>query len=964
MSEIIAGTYEKIQKLGAGGGGNVYLANHLRLNKKIVLKADKRVITTKSELLRREVDVLKDLKHPRIPQVYDYFVEGDTVYTVMDYVQGESLDRALKRGEHFSQAQVIEWAMQLLDALDYLHSPIHGDPPRGFIHSDIKPANLMLLPDNSICLIDFNIALALGEENVIGRSAGYASPEHYGISFEPDSDVTDAVHGMSDGADDVTEAAALEDVTEAADVPTPARRETARIENTSGTRIVVPDVRSDIYSVGATLYHLLSGVRPAHSAMDVVPLSPKEFSPQVAAIIRKAMDPVQSKRYQTAAEMLSAFRDLRKNDPRQKRLRRCKRVTGALYTGCFVAGMLLSLTGLKRMQLTERWLHLAADAQQMLAEGNREQALTQILQAFPEKKTVLTPEYVPQAQEALTHALGVYELADSYQPQGVITLPSAPLQLRLSPDGKTAACVYSGMLRLTDTHTLETLVELPMDPSGLAEVEFLDADRVVYAGPTGLTAYSLSRAETLWTGKPATAICLSQDGKTVAGVYKAEPFATVYDAETGAPRTEISFGESGQRVAENDLFANPEDMLLALSPDGAWLATSFADGTVRLYDTAQPGQPIVLLPGDTGAVEFSGGFYQHYFAFTASGKETSVFVVVDVQTMEQTGGFQSEYAFHTQVDDTGIYLQTENILVRLDPVTGEQRPLVTTPKGILSFASRAGDTVISTADTFAFFNAQAAESASYKSLTPMHFSQIGGGVALLGSRDVPAVRVLHLQDGAEYQLLHYDPEIPHTEARLSADGETVMLFDFQGFTLYAKDGSCLLQQELPHPEQIHDQQFRREDGRSYLEVLYRGGQVLCYDARDGALLAQEQQQPPDPTMEEEFLTDQLRFVSVLHGAPEVYDRESGKLVAQLDEDAYLTYVTQTEQGVVAQFITADGLCYGVLYDAACVPLARLPYLCDVAGDMLIFDYPSGEIRSTRIWNITELLEFAKTNRKE
>ena len=180
MEQVVASTYEVLGKLGSGGGGNVYLARHIRLDKKVVLKADKRKITTPPELLRREVDVLKNLRHPNIPQVYDFFVENDTVYTVMDYIQGESLDKALKRGERFSQAQVVQWGAQLLQALVYLHSPIHGEPPKGFLHSDIKPANIMLMPDGNICLIDFNIALALGEENVIGCSAGYSSPEHYG----------------------------------------------------------------------------------------------------------------------------------------------------------------------------------------------------------------------------------------------------------------------------------------------------------------------------------------------------------------------------------------------------------------------------------------------------------------------------------------------------------------------------------------------------------------------------------------------------------------------------------------------------------------------------------------------------------------------------------------------------------------------------------------------------------------
>ena len=195
MEEVIASTYRIIKKLGSGGGGNVYLADHLRLNKKVVLKADKRRITTKTALLRREADVLKNLNHPNIPKVYDFFVEDDTVYTVMDYIEGESLDRPLKRGEHFSQPQVIQWAKELLDALEYLHSPTHGDPPQGFVHSDIKPANLMRTPDNHIVLIDFNIALSLGEDAVIGCSAGYASPEHYGLDFSSDSDT---VNGESE----------------------------------------------------------------------------------------------------------------------------------------------------------------------------------------------------------------------------------------------------------------------------------------------------------------------------------------------------------------------------------------------------------------------------------------------------------------------------------------------------------------------------------------------------------------------------------------------------------------------------------------------------------------------------------------------------------------------------------------------------------------------------------------------
>ena len=83
----------------------------------------------------------------------------------------------------------------------------------------------------------------------------------------------------------------------------------------------MPDVRSDIYSVGATLYHLLSGVRPAKDALNVEKLSQKEFSPLIVKIISKAMEPNPNLRYRTAAEMLDDILKLRENDPRTKKLK-------------------------------------------------------------------------------------------------------------------------------------------------------------------------------------------------------------------------------------------------------------------------------------------------------------------------------------------------------------------------------------------------------------------------------------------------------------------------------------------------------------------------------------------------------------------------------------------------------------------------------------------------------------------
>ena len=98
MAQVIAGIYEIGQQIGAGGGGVVYLGRHLRLDKQVVLKADRRTLNAKPEALRREVDLLKGLSHTYIPQVYDFVQQDGIVYTVMDFIDGESLDKILKRG--------------------------------------------------------------------------------------------------------------------------------------------------------------------------------------------------------------------------------------------------------------------------------------------------------------------------------------------------------------------------------------------------------------------------------------------------------------------------------------------------------------------------------------------------------------------------------------------------------------------------------------------------------------------------------------------------------------------------------------------------------------------------------------------------------------------------------------------------------------------------------------------------
>lgn len=940
MSEIIASTFEVINKIGSGGGGVVYLANHLRLNKQVVLKADRRKISTPPELLRREVDVLKDLSHPYIPQVYDFFAEGEVVYTVMDYVDGESLDRPLKRGERFSQPQVIQWAIQLLQALEYLHSPTHGTPPRGYVHSDVKPANLMRRANGDICLIDFNISLALGEDSVIGASAGYASPEHYGLDYSFSGDT-----------------ATMKQETQTMD------DRTATMTMPGIRRKIRPDVRSDIYSTGATLYHLLSGRRPAKDALEVAPLSEMEVSPQIARMIAKAMAPNPQDRYQTASEMLWDLEHLRENDIRTIRHKRRVKTTAAALAVTFLLGGLLTFTGLKQMEraqaagkaaaeMAEQALSAVSGSESAYRNGDIPGAIRLAMDAL----TLESSPYEAPAQKALTDALGVYDLSDGFRPARTLLLPSAPLKAVLSPEGSRAAAMVSGKLLVFDTASGEKLAELPAESSALSEAVFAGEDRILYAGEGALRAYDLAAGRELWSGKAATGIALSADGSTAAAVYKDENMAAVYDAATGEVRQAVTFGERRQSVIANDVFADPEDGLFALSGTGRWLAVSFSDGSLEIFDLQDSAGDLSIFDA-AEYTHFEGGFYGPYLAFSAAGPEESVFAVIDAEAQVQTGGFASANPFRVQADEDGILVATENILVRLDPETGEQEELAYTEGDITGFAHHGGYTLTALSDSFGFYDEAAALVEQRDGLCD--FTAIAGETALTADRNTPCLRILQMERHPEAQIFAYDRSYVHDEARISREGN-VLLYRYDGFRLYAPDGGILKEEALPDPEQVYDQQFRREAGGEYLEVIYNNGTSLCYSATDGRLQEERAGTPPDGSLDEEFITDRLRITAPLHGTPKVYDLESGALVRTLEEDDYLAYAAQVDGGIMTEYITARGERYGLLLNEDCETLARLPGLCDVTEDgVLVFDDNRGNLRESRIYSLQELMAFAE-----
>lgn len=944
---IIASVYQIKQEIGSGGGGIVYEGVHLRLGKKVILKADRRTISAKPETLRREVDALKNLSHTYIPQVYDFVVEQGVVYTIMDYIPGESMDKPLKRGEHFSQAQVIQWACQLLEALSYLHSR----PPHGILHGDIKPSNIMLTPTGDICLIDFNIALALGEEGAVrvGFSHGYASPEHYGLDFSGATTYTASV------SDDV-------------ETKLPTHLETAMpgsSDSATKTGAVLLDVRSDIYSLGATLYHLFTGVRPQDDARQVAPMSGEGLSPQIVQIIAKAMAPDPNARYQSADEMLDAFQHLHERDLRTRRHRQRQVVAGVACAVLLAVGGFCTFTGLKQMEQQQTAYALAEYSANALAEGNVPAALDYALKALPRNNSIFNAPYTAQAEKALTDALGVYDLSDGFKAYSNIILPSEPLKMVISPEGTRIAVCYAYEVSVYDIATGNALLTMPLEESALSDVCFANETTLIYASKEGVQAYDLAAGAVLWTGAPATQLTVSADGSRVAAIYKDASQAVVYNTADGQEFKRVDFAGKHQHVVTNDILADPNDDLFALNAAGTMLAVSFSDGAVTIYDLVNQDMDLILFDASP-YTHFEGGFYGDYLAFSGYTQDDGLFAVIDTVNAVQTGAFAGTQPFHVRADERGIYLANEDVLVKLHPVTGEQTEVAYTEgKFITNFVHGSDYTLVTTEDrTWWLFDNATHCIMSEEQEETQDFLQVSSKYVVLGSLNTPALRVLQAENHQDAQIFSYDPKVAHDEARLSADGKTVMLFNIDGFHLYQLDGTLVAEVELPSPDQIYDQQYRRDESGSRLEVTYYDGTMRTYSAQDGSLLSETAGAAPDESLYEEFYTDHLKITAPLHEAPTAYDRESGRLIRTLEEDAYLTYVTQAGDFVITEYISAEGKRYGLLLNENCETVAYLPNLCDVVGDKLVFDDMSGNLRQSRLYSMQELFAFADQKKEE
>lgn len=257
IGSLVDGKYRVLKKCGQGGMSVVYMAINERANKIWAIKEIRKEGIQNYEIVRQgllaEANLLKRLKHPHLPSIIDVIDKEDCFLIMMDFIEGKTLTDVLKESGPVSQEEVIEWTKQLCDVLGYLHTRTPA-----VIYRDMKPSNIMLKPDGNVVLFDFGAAreykCANSEDTICLGTRGYAAPEQYGGCGQT-------------------------------------------------------DVRTDIYCLGATMYHLLTGHNPAEPPYEMYPV--REWNPALSAgleaIVLKCTQKNPEDRYQSCSELRYAL---------------------------------------------------------------------------------------------------------------------------------------------------------------------------------------------------------------------------------------------------------------------------------------------------------------------------------------------------------------------------------------------------------------------------------------------------------------------------------------------------------------------------------------------------------------------------------------------------------------------------------------------------------------------------------
>ena len=492
----------------------------------------------------------------------------------------------------------------------------------------------------------------------------------------------------------------------------------------------------------------------------------------------------------------------------------------------------------------------------------------------------------------------------------------------------------------------------------MAEVRFVGQNTVLYASDKGLAAYDIAGDKVKWTGSMATGIAVSGDGKVAAGIYRDEPECILYDVHSGEVLQKIDLGGRYQPVVFNDIGYNPGDSLLVLSEDGSKLGISLDKGLVRVYDRTDETRTIDISDDDARFSHFEGGFCGDRFMFAASDSQRAEVMILDVNTQAVVYNDADFGVFRVRAGEDGFWVSRDNRVLKYNAETESMEQYFAADSLIRGFCRQADTTIVVTDEGIDTFDGNGVVLSHAESPRTAEIFAAAGDRMILGNSNTDTLQILTYADHADAVCAEYDPEDEHIETRMCADGEHMMLFTNTGFSIYRRNGNRIDRKKLPDPDRIYDQQFRRTGGASTLEVTYYDGTVDVYDAVSGDRKSSEKGEPPDSSLYETLETEHFRIESPLHGHPVIYDKASGRQIAEIDEEAYLSYADEADGSLILRFTTTDLRQYAYIMDGKGNVLGEIPWLCDLDGGKLFLDYQDGSVRQTKIYGLEELLELA------
>lgn len=333
---LLDGKYRILHEVGRGGMSIVYMAINEKANKTWAVKEVRKDGVLDFEAVRQglivETEMLKKLRHPYLPSIIDIIEDESTLVIVMDYIEGIPLSKVLSEYGAQPQEYVIEWGKQLCDVLSYLHAQT---PP--IIYRDMKPSNVMLKPDGNLALIDFGTAREFKERKVEDTTClgtvGYAAPEQFG--------------GLGQ-----------------------------------------TDARTDVYGLGATLYHLVTGLNPGSPPYEMKPI--RTVNPRLSSgfekILLKCTQRNPEDRYQQCFDLRYALEHYEEIDERyhKKQKRRLLIFSLALLTSlAFLVGGFW--TGRESQKLTSDYYEQKLDEAKQSTDYQKKLELYELCIDMPDK---------------------------------------------------------------------------------------------------------------------------------------------------------------------------------------------------------------------------------------------------------------------------------------------------------------------------------------------------------------------------------------------------------------------------------------------------------------------------------------------------------------------------------------------------------------------------------------------------